>query len=736
MEIVREDQTISCDVKEVLHRWHNDISKLYSGLLDNPDVAFDNQFYEEILQKKTEFDKMSVDQQIAFSTRGIEGDMLNAELTLKEVSEAVDRAKLGKSYLSIPNDALKSDNAKRLLYKFFNLCFTSGINPGDWNFSNIIPIPKPDKDSRDPLQNRCISILCCVAKVYSNVLNKRIQTYLEANNILVDEQNGFRASRSCIDHIFVLITLLRNRKALGKETFAAFIDFKKAFDCVDRNLLFYKLALIGITGNMYKAISSLYANPQSRIILNGYETEYFSCPLGVKQGDCLSPTLFAIFINDLAQELKESGLGINVELHDECSLIKICTLLYADDIVCLAETELELQQLLFIIEKWCCKWKLEVNLTKTNILHVRNKRKMQSKFTFLFNRRPVPYCKSYKYLGINVDENLSFKFMVDKHSEAAGRALSSVITKMIKNGGFPLNIFSLLYNSCVTSIADYSAPVTGFEEYSSAIKIQLRAVRAYLGVPKNAANAGVLSEIGWLLPKFRGRLSMMRHYHRMINTNNDRLVKKVFLWDKKLNENSRVSTWFTEIKSIFYECDLSVLFDTGLNFDIRFTSSYMKQKYETMQANSLFNECKLLPKLRTFMMFKDFTSEPIYVRKPLDFNLRRLIARLRLGCLPLRLETGRYSIPRLPEEERVCFLCAKECDNPEVESECHFLFKCPTYFEERSKWYNAMNIPDDFEDLPTTYKLKIILDESANIKPTAIYLANSTAMRSRLLNFQ
>ena len=123
-----------------------------------------------------------------------------------------------------------------------------------------------------------------------------------------------------------LLPLVWVRKASGKETFAVFIDFKKAFDCVDRNLLFYKLATIGINGYMYRAISSLYANPQSRIILNGYDTEYFGCPLGVKQGDCLSPTLFAIFINDLAEELKNSGLGISIESHDESSIFKICTL--------------------------------------------------------------------------------------------------------------------------------------------------------------------------------------------------------------------------------------------------------------------------------------------------------------------------------------------------------------------------------------------------------------------------
>ena len=111
---------------------------------------------------------------------------------MKEVSEAIDRAKNGKAHLAIPNEALKNPNSKA----------------SDWRLCNIIPIPKPDKDPRLPLQNRCISVLCCVTKVYSNILNKRIQAFLESNQILVEEQNGFRACRSCIYHIYVLVTVL------------------------------------------------------------------------------------------------------------------------------------------------------------------------------------------------------------------------------------------------------------------------------------------------------------------------------------------------------------------------------------------------------------------------------------------------------------------------------------------------------------------------------------------------
>ena len=211
LEIVKEDGTVTRNRKEVSDKWYQDISRLFNGIKENPDMAFDQKFYEEIVGIREQFEKMSEGDQEAFGcTNG--SDQLNRRLDFQEVSEAIDQAKLRKAYLQIPNDVLKNHNAKVLLYKFLDLCFVTGLSPTDWSFSNIKPIPKPDKDPRDPLQNRCISIMCCVAKIFSWILNKRLQKHLESNNLLVDEQNGFRTARSCIDHLFVLVTVLRNRK--------------------------------------------------------------------------------------------------------------------------------------------------------------------------------------------------------------------------------------------------------------------------------------------------------------------------------------------------------------------------------------------------------------------------------------------------------------------------------------------------------------------------------------------
>ena len=226
LEIIREDESVSTDIGEILLRWHKDISNLFSGLRENTDLAFDDNFYQEIKNKKEEFDSLC---HTNVSPSNNDASELNCEILFDEVSKCIDRSKLRKAYLEIPNEALKNQNTKILLHKFYNLCFQCGLNPTDWDNNDIKPIPKKDKDPRDPLQNRCITIMCCVAKIYSSILTRRLQSYLEKNSILVEEQNGFRASRSCIDHIFVLCTILRNRKSLGLSTFLAFIDYKKAF---------------------------------------------------------------------------------------------------------------------------------------------------------------------------------------------------------------------------------------------------------------------------------------------------------------------------------------------------------------------------------------------------------------------------------------------------------------------------------------------------------------------------
>ena len=125
--------------------------------------------------------------------------------------------------------------------------------------------------------------------------------------------------------IYTFTGIIRHQIAKSELVFTSFIDFQKAFQWVDRDLLMWILLCYGINGKMYKAILTLYNKTMSQI--NQMLTDWFQVTSGVKQGDTLSPTLFSIYINDLAKVLKESGIGIDVNGYE------VCILLYEYDLV-------------------------------------------------------------------------------------------------------------------------------------------------------------------------------------------------------------------------------------------------------------------------------------------------------------------------------------------------------------------------------------------------------------------
>ena len=103
-------------------------------------------------------------------------------------------------------------------------------------------------------------------------MNKRIKKHLECNDLVADEQNGFRANRSCEDHIFTLNSLINNNETV----YTAFIYLKKAFDFVDRDLLLYKLIMKGVdVGTMYNLLKSVLTCSESYILLNDRHTDWF-----------------------------------------------------------------------------------------------------------------------------------------------------------------------------------------------------------------------------------------------------------------------------------------------------------------------------------------------------------------------------------------------------------------------------------------------------------------------------
>ena len=128
--------------------------------------------------------------------------------------------------------------------------------------------------------------------------------------------------------------------------YAAFTDFRKAFDFVDRNRLWDVLRKNGVKGRMYRAIKSMYSVVKARVRVGGDLTEPFKCPRGLKQGEICSPILFSLFINELANEIIQKGKhGISLSP----DLIQMLIMLFADDVILLSFTINGLQHQLNIL---------------------------------------------------------------------------------------------------------------------------------------------------------------------------------------------------------------------------------------------------------------------------------------------------------------------------------------------------------------------------------------------------
>ena len=462
-----------------------------------------------------------------------------------------------------------------------------------------------------------------------------------------------------IGHVLIIYlsytVLSKNRLNLNCPTFAAFLDLQKAFDSVQRDFLFYKLGAAGIDGKMYFAIKALYSNPRACVQVNNEFTDWFDTPTGVRQGDTLSPTLFSLFINDLAIEINDLECGI--KFNDNM----VSILLYADDVVIISDSEVKLQTMLDTVYHWCQKWMLRMNDEKSNIVHFRKSKDIRSGHVFFIGGIKLEYKDFYKYLGVKLHETLDFSIHKEMLAASGTRALGSIINKYKTNKFMTYEVYTKLFTTCVTPILDYGSEIWGIYKCSQIEKVQNNAARVFLGVNRFAPILGIQGEIGWRLCQNRVNLGILRYWNRLINMNDNRLCKKVFLWDRSLTRDN----WSYYVQDLFEKLNMDN-FERLIPCDIKVSACKMDSDdmYEWL--------CNLStkPKLRSYRKIKFNKLVEKYVIINLTSKERSLLAQLRIGILPINIEVGKYR--NIPADQRFCLQC-----NNLVEDEIHFSIPLP-----------------------------------------------------------
>ncbi|XP_063426826.1 uncharacterized protein LOC134710401 [Mytilus trossulus] len=324
---------------------------------------------------------------------------LDKLITEKEISFAISKLRCNKSpgLDNISNNMIKHSQNVLLssLSKIFNSCLSHGLYPRNWTEGYITVLHKSGEVT-DPNNYRGLTITNAIGKLFNSILNIRLDSFLEENNVINDCQIGFTRKARTSDHMFVLKCIFdKYCNTKDGRVFACFVDFHKAFDKVIHTGIRIKLLEIGVSSRFYSVIKNMYLETRSCIKIHDRIAEFFQTKLGVKQGDNLSPNLFKIFINSLPDYFTQTRDPIMLDGK------LIHCLMYADDIVILSNSAEGLQEKLNELHNFCNDWCLDINTKKTKVL-IFNKAGRHISQKFIFNKDELECVSNYKYLDFVV----------------------------------------------------------------------------------------------------------------------------------------------------------------------------------------------------------------------------------------------------------------------------------------------------------------------------------------------
>ena len=300
-------------------------------------------------------------------------DIEPGPFTIGELSEAKKQLVEGKACGAdgIPAEVIKRANIDEIVLNFCNEALSNNKIPDQWKISHIVPVPKTG-DLTKTDNYRGISLTSIICKTLNRMILNRMKPCIE--NLLRDNQNGFRPGRSTTSHILALRRILEGAKAKNLTAVMLFIDFKKAFDSVHRGLLMKILRAYGIPEEIVRLIESIYSGTWAKVITADGLTEIFEILAGVLQGDTLAPYLFVIVIDYIMTvvigTVPDAGFTIRPARSRRVKGVKLVDADFADDIALTTDTLSEAQSLLDSLETAARSIGLMLNDDKTKFMAI------------------------------------------------------------------------------------------------------------------------------------------------------------------------------------------------------------------------------------------------------------------------------------------------------------------------------------------------------------------------------
>ena len=346
-----------------------------------------------------------------------------------------------------------------------NLSLQQGVVPRELKVAKVTPIFK--SGSLSTLSNyRPISILPVLSKILEKLVHSRITKFLDKHSLLNPSQFGFRSNRNTTLALINIIDNLTQTLQSKRTSIGLFIDFRKAFDCVDHEILVKKLKKYGIRGLPLSWIASYLKDRKQFVVFDGHSSETLNLTCGVPQGSILGPLLFLLYVNDIS-----SATGLS-------------SCLYADDANFFASGD-NVEELIDTMNSeitkildWTKSNKLTINEEKTHyiIFSLKSQTNNPSK-EIMLNNSPLQRKEVTKFLGVYIDRKLTFKDHLIHIKPKIAKSIG--ILNKVKHK-LPTQTLITLYYTLICPYLTYGIEVWGSTASSFTLpifKLQKRALR-------------------------------------------------------------------------------------------------------------------------------------------------------------------------------------------------------------------------------------------------------------------
>ncbi|XP_035231623.1 uncharacterized protein LOC118203460 [Stegodyphus dumicola] len=330
-------------------------------------------------------------------------------------------------------------------------------------------------------------LLPAIGKIFEKALNNRITDHLERLDLIDPAQFGFRKHHSTTHQVLNIVEIITRAFFHKTGVAACFIDLEKAFDKVWHEGLIYKLNNFLFPVSLVKLIISYLKRRTFQVRVGDSLSGRKIIASGVPQGSVIGPKLFNIFVNDLPNPLNAK------------------TLKYADDTVILSESkspQLALTNLQFhinIVAAWCQLWRIKINTAKCKIVQFRRyRRNVTTNTDIKIENDVIPVCSSAKYLGVTLDDRLTFKEHVTNQVNKANGVFMSLYTVIGRKSKLSLKAKRMIYLTMIRPVMLYAAPAWAIANKTDRRKLEVlqnKILRAITNAPWFVRNSIIHADL-------------------------------------------------------------------------------------------------------------------------------------------------------------------------------------------------------------------------------------------------